>query len=75
MCILFNSICLSLFNYSDRDNLTFYNKVLNWINNTFTIVFLFEASMKILAMGFIIHKYSYLRDGWNFVDFIIVISG
>jgi hypothetical protein len=40
-----------------------------------TSVFIFEAALKIIAMGFIFHKYSYMRYGWNVVDFIIVIAG
>jgi len=31
--------------------------------------------MKIIAMGFIIHKNSYLRDTWNWLDFIVVVVG
>jgi len=38
-------------------------------------MFIFEAIAKILAMGFVIHKYSYLRYGWNIVDLIIVAAG
>jgi hypothetical protein len=26
-------------------------------------------------MGFIIHRKSYLREGWNIIDFIIAVSG
>ena len=31
--------------------------------------------MKILAFGLVMHKRSYLRDGWNVLDFIIVMTG
>jgi len=31
--------------------------------------------LKILALGFILNKGSYLRDSWNILDFIIVMSG
>lgn len=34
-----------------------------------------EMILKILGYGFIIPKKSYLRDSWNILDFIIVISG
>merc|ERR1712071_136466 len=34
-----------------------------------------EASLKILALGFILHKGSYLRNGWNIMDFIVVVTG
>lgn len=26
-------------------------------------------------MGFIVHNRSYLRDGWNVIDFFVVITG
>lgn len=31
--------------------------------------------MKILGYGFIFNKGAYLRDAWNVLDFVIVISG
>jgi len=34
-----------------------------------------ECVIKILAFGFIVHKRSYLRDGWNILDFVVVIIG
>lgn len=30
--------------------------------------------MKIIAKGFVCHSSSYLRDGWNIIDFVVVIS-
>lgn len=75
LCILINSICLGLFDYSDREAVSTYNKILNSIGISITIVFLVEAAIKIFAMGFVMHKHSYLRDGWNFIDLLIVITG
>jgi hypothetical protein len=38
-----------------------------------TAVFCIEASLKIIAFGFIFNgKESYLRDSWNIIDWIIV---
>lgn len=34
-----------------------------------------EMVLKITAKGFVINKYSYLRNRWNMLDFIVVISG
>jgi len=31
-------------------------------------------SLKILGLGFIFNKKAYLRDGWNVLDFIIVVG-
>ena len=75
LAILVNSLCLSVYDYSDRNADSFYNRVLNWVGIAFTVLFMLEASAKIFAMGFIFHRYSYLRDGWNFLDFVIVITG
>lgn len=40
----------------------------------FTILFTIEAILKIIGMGFIIEPGSYLRDGWNWIDFIVVVT-
>jgi hypothetical protein len=41
----------------------------------FTGLFTLESSLKILGMGFFIHRNSYLRNGWNLLDFIVVVTG
>lgn len=64
-----------LFDYSDRNSLSLRNKIIDKIDDFLTSMFIFEAIAKILAMGFVIHKYSYLRYGWNIVDLIIVAAG
>ena len=44
-------------------------------DRVFTIMYIFEAAIKILAFGFIVHKKSYLRDPWNVIDFVVVVIG
>ena len=39
----------------------------------FTGIFILELVMKTIAMGFIVNQYSYMRDGWNVLDFLIVV--
>jgi hypothetical protein len=34
----------------------------------------FECGIKIVAMGFVIEPGSYLRDPWNWLDFIVVVT-
>jgi hypothetical protein len=41
----------------------------------FQIFFTVEATIKIVAMGFITEKGSYLRDPWNVLDFVVVAIG
>ena len=40
----------------------------------FIFVFMVEFFLKIIAKGFVFDKHTYLRDGWNLIDFIVVIS-
>uniref|UniRef100_A0A4W5KP20 Calcium voltage-gated channel subunit alpha1 E n=1 Tax=Hucho hucho TaxID=62062 RepID=A0A4W5KP20_9TELE len=49
----------------------------NFIRKTpyFIGIFCFEFGIKLVALGFVFHKGSYLRNGWNIMDFIVVVSG
>ena len=38
-------------------------------------IFCFEFGIKLVALGFVFHKGSYLRNAWNVMDFIVVLSG
>ena len=41
----------------------------------FLVVFLVECILKIITYGFFIHQNSYLRrDGWNVLDFVVVVA-
>lgn len=42
------------------------------LDTSFNLIFLSECIMKILALGFIMQRGSYLRDSWNKLDFFIV---
>lgn len=39
-----------------------------------SIMFVIEAVIKIIVMGFVCSNNTYLRDNWNILDFIIVLS-
>jgi len=41
----------------------------------FTAIYTMEMVLKIIAKGFILHKFAYLRDPWNWLDFIVVTLG
>jgi hypothetical protein len=36
-------------------------------------VFTAELVIRVVALGFALHKYSYLRDPWNWLDLIVVL--
>jgi hypothetical protein len=73
--ILVNSVVLGLYDYRDRDSITERNLVIEDINKVFTSIYTAEAVLKIIAQGFIMSRHAYLRDGWNFIDFFVVLSG
>jgi hypothetical protein len=64
-----------MYDYSDRDEKKKYNQIISYILSSFTVIFVLEAALKIVCFGFVGHKYSYLRDPWNVLDFIIVLTG
>ena len=70
-----NSLLLAIYDYKDRDNVTAYNKNCEMVSNSLTIFFTCEFALKILAMGFVVHRNSYLRDYWNWLDTLVVIVG
>ena len=41
----------------------------------FLVLFSLELLLRVVAMGFVMDKNSYLRDPWNWLDLIIVIMG
>ncbi|CAH8485674.1 unnamed protein product [Heterobilharzia americana] len=43
--------------------------------NYFLGIFTCEAFLKIIALGFILHSGSYLRNIWNILDFVVVVTG
>lgn len=43
--------------------------------NYFLGIFCVEAIVKILALGLVLHRGSYLRNVWNMMDFIVIVTG
>ena len=43
------------------------------MDQVFTMIFLVEMFFKMIADGVFLHRKSYFRDAWNWLDFIIVI--
>ena len=41
----------------------------------FTVGFVIEMVLKIVGMGFVMSPGTYLRDGWNTMDFLVVVLG
>ena len=73
--ILLSSMKLAFDTYIidlDKDSQVHY--VSNQINTFFSVAFITEMSLKVIAVGLLMDEGSYLRDAWNQIDFFIVIS-
>ena len=75
LAIFLNSLVLAITDYSDRNNKTEYNQQLEQIGKVFSFIFALELVLKVIAFGFIKHPKSYLRDTWNWLDFVVVVTG
>ncbi|KAG7230765.1 hypothetical protein INR49_019579 [Caranx melampygus] len=73
--IIANCIVLALEQHLPGEDKTPMSKRLEKTEPYFIGMFCFEAGIKIIALGFVFHKGSYLRNGWNVMDFIVVLSG
>uniref|UniRef100_A0A6Q2ZMP6 Voltage-dependent calcium channel type A subunit alpha-1 n=1 Tax=Esox lucius TaxID=8010 RepID=A0A6Q2ZMP6_ESOLU len=70
-----NCIVLALEQHLPGEDKTPMAKRLECTEPYFIGIFCFEFGIKLVALGFVFHKGSYLRNGWNIMDFIVVISG
>uniref|UniRef100_A0A1A7X9N5 Calcium channel, voltage-dependent, R type, alpha 1E subunit n=1 Tax=Iconisemion striatum TaxID=60296 RepID=A0A1A7X9N5_9TELE len=70
-----NCVVLALEQHLPGEDKTPMAKRLEKTEPYFIGIFCFEAGIKLVALGFVFHKGAYLRNGWNVMDFIVVLSG
>ncbi|XP_025905696.1 voltage-dependent P/Q-type calcium channel subunit alpha-1A-like, partial [Nothoprocta perdicaria] len=68
--IIANCIVLALEQHLPDEDKTPMSERLDDTEPYFIGIFCFEAGIKIIALGFAFHKGSYLRNGWNVMDFV-----
>ncbi|XP_069604080.1 voltage-dependent N-type calcium channel subunit alpha-1B [Ranitomeya imitator] len=73
--IIANCIVLALEQHLPEHDKTDMSERLDDTEPYFIGIFCFEAGIKIIALGFVFHKGSYLRNGWNVMDFVVVLTG
>ncbi|XP_029106174.1 voltage-dependent P/Q-type calcium channel subunit alpha-1A-like isoform X7 [Scleropages formosus] len=73
--IIANCIVLALEQHLPDGDKTPMSERLDDTEPYFIGIFCFESGIKILALGFAFHKGSYLRNGWNVMDFVVVLTG
>lgn len=66
----------SLLLYLDEpilDNMKYQSKTIAGMLDIISIIFCIEAVLKIIVMGFYLGEETYLKDGWNVLDFTMVL--
>ncbi|CAH8494838.1 unnamed protein product [Dicrocoelium dendriticum] len=75
LTILANCIVLAMEEHLPSHDKTTLSEALEKTETYFLIIFCVEALLKIVALGFLFHKGAYLRNIWNIIDFIVVVTG
>merc|ERR1719232_1880112 len=70
-----NCVVMSMDSRIAGNDKTILSLQLEELEPVFMGIFTVEMCTKIIAMGFILHENSYLRNAWNIMDFIVVTSG
>ena len=73
--MILNAIALATIQYEEDHKQDLINRVINYMNAFFTFIFFLEMIFKIVSMGFVLDKHTYLRDYLNCLDLLIVIAG
>ena len=80
--IFSNCVILAICDYSQLDSYgnpdptnSIANKIYHYSVIPFIIIYSLECVIKVIAMGFVGVSGSYLSNWWNWVDFIVVITG
>ncbi|XP_052409926.1 voltage-dependent L-type calcium channel subunit alpha-1C isoform X2 [Carassius gibelio] len=75
MTIFANCVALAVYIPFPEDDSNATNSNLERVEYLFLIIFTVEAFLKVIAYGLLWHPNAYLRNGWNLLDFIIVVVG
>ncbi|CAH1121808.1 unnamed protein product [Ceutorhynchus assimilis] len=75
MTIFANCVALAVYTPFPNGDSNTTNAYLEKIEYIFLVIFTAECIMKIIAYGFLMHPGAYLRNGWNLLDFTIVVIG
>ncbi|XP_044272891.1 voltage-dependent L-type calcium channel subunit alpha-1C isoform X9 [Varanus komodoensis] len=75
LTIFANCVALAIYIPFPEDDSNATNSNLEQVEYLFLIIFTVEAFLKVIAYGLLFHPNAYLRNGWNLLDFIIVVVG
>uniref|UniRef100_A0A914C6B3 Voltage-dependent calcium channel type A subunit alpha-1 n=1 Tax=Acrobeloides nanus TaxID=290746 RepID=A0A914C6B3_9BILA len=75
LTIIGNCVVLAMEQHLPKNDKKPLSEMMELTEPYFMGIFCLECLLKVIAFGFVLHKGSYLRSGWNIMDFIVVVSG
>ncbi|XP_021514163.1 voltage-dependent L-type calcium channel subunit alpha-1F isoform X3 [Meriones unguiculatus] len=75
LTIFANCVALGVYIPFPEDDSNTANHNLEQVEYVFLVIFTVETVLKIVAYGLVLHPSAYIRNGWNLLDFIIVVVG
>ncbi|XP_034022391.1 calcium channel, voltage-dependent, L type, alpha 1D subunit, a isoform X3 [Thalassophryne amazonica] len=75
IAIFANCMALAIYVPFPEDDSNSTNHDLETVEYAFLIIFTIETFLKIIAYGLVMHQNAYVRNGWNMLDFVIVVIG
>ncbi|XP_014884223.1 calcium channel, voltage-dependent, L type, alpha 1D subunit, a isoform X8 [Poecilia latipinna] len=75
IAIFANCMALAVYVPFPEDDSNSTNHDLETVEYAFLIIFTIETFLKIIAYGLVMHQNAYVRNGWNMLDFVIVVIG
>ncbi|XP_067286903.1 calcium channel, voltage-dependent, L type, alpha 1D subunit, a isoform X11 [Pseudorasbora parva] len=75
IAIFANCMALAVYIPFPEDDSNSTNHDLETVEYAFLIIFTIETFLKIIAYGLVMHQNAYVRNGWNMLDFVIVVIG
>ncbi|XP_065810896.1 calcium channel, voltage-dependent, L type, alpha 1D subunit, a isoform X12 [Labrus bergylta] len=75
IAIFANCMALAVYIPFPEDDSNSINHDLETVEYAFLIIFTIETFLKIIAYGLVMHQNAYVRNGWNMLDFVIVVIG
>uniref|UniRef100_A0A452S9T5 Voltage-dependent L-type calcium channel subunit alpha n=1 Tax=Ursus americanus TaxID=9643 RepID=A0A452S9T5_URSAM len=75
LTIFANCVALGVYIPFPEDDSNTANHNLEQVEYVFLVIFTVETVLKIVAYGLVLHPSAYIRNGWNLLDFVIVVVG
>ena len=76
LTVIANSVQIASHNYENRidSSLEEFTDLEKTLSMVYLVIFVLEFVLKVVAKGFILKKYSYMRSAWNLLDFICLLT-